>query len=96
MAQHEIRQPSRIYQGTVDEVFSHRDEIPLGATLELKVYEASPEPEQEADAFDGKSILEAFPHLFGTEHGGPTNISEDPEKHMQGFGETRNPRILES
>ncbi len=31
--------PSKIYRGTIDEVFSHRDEIPSGATVELKANE---------------------------------------------------------
>jgi hypothetical protein len=34
--------PTRIFRGTVEEVFSHRDEIPSGAMLELKVFEEAP------------------------------------------------------
>ena len=45
------------------------------------------------DVFSGKSLLEMFPHLIGTEHGGPPDMSEHPEKYMQGFGETQNPRM---
>jgi hypothetical protein len=45
MAQQDTRQPSRIYRGTVDEVFSHRNEIPPGATVELKVFEETPKEE---------------------------------------------------
>ncbi len=43
MAQLDSHQPSKIYRGTVDEVFSHRNEIPPGATLELKVFEEAPQ-----------------------------------------------------
>ena len=31
--------PSKVFRGSVDEVFSLRNEIPPGAILELKVYE---------------------------------------------------------
>ena len=43
MAQLDTRRPSKIFRGTVDEVFSHRSEIPPGATVELKVFEETPE-----------------------------------------------------
>lgn len=39
------QQPSKIYRGTVDEVFSRRSEIPSGATVELKVFEEKPREE---------------------------------------------------
>lgn len=48
MAQPDARQPSRIYRGTVDEVFSHRSEIPPDATVELKVFEKRPDKEPSA------------------------------------------------
>ena len=35
------QQPSKVFTGTVDEVFSHRHEIPPDARLELKVFEAA-------------------------------------------------------
>lgn len=38
-------QPSRIFRGTAEEVFSHRDEIPSDAILELRVFEKEPEQE---------------------------------------------------
>ncbi len=38
-------QPSRIFRGTAEEVFSHKDEIPSGAILELRVFEEEPEQE---------------------------------------------------
>ena len=44
MAQVEIHQPSKIYRGTVEEVFSHRHEIPPGAMIELKVFDETPAP----------------------------------------------------
>ena len=42
MAQVDAHRPSKIYRGTVDEVFSHRNEIPPGATVELKVVDDKP------------------------------------------------------
>lgn len=42
MPDSEPNQPSKIFRGTVDEVFSHRHEIPPTAILELKVFEAAP------------------------------------------------------
>ena len=47
MAQLDPQQPSKIYRGTIDEVFSHRSEIPIGATFELKVFEEKPGPQTE-------------------------------------------------
>ena len=35
--------PSKIFRGTVDEVFSHRSEIPAGARVELKIFEPDPQ-----------------------------------------------------
>jgi hypothetical protein len=43
----EIPQPSRIYRGTVEEVFSHRYEIPDGATVELQVFDTGPKVAEE-------------------------------------------------
>src|SRR5689334_1778802 len=42
MAQLDTKQPSKIYRGTVEEVFSHWSEIPAGATVELKVFVETP------------------------------------------------------
>jgi hypothetical protein len=95
MAQNEIRQPTKTYRGTIAEVFSHRNEIPDDSMVELRIFEEPQKPAEEIGAFGGKSVLEAFPHLFGTEFGGPTDISEHPEKYMQGLGETKNLRELE-
>jgi hypothetical protein len=39
MAQQLTSQPSKIYRGTVKEVFSHRNEIPTGTTVELQIFE---------------------------------------------------------
>lgn len=37
-----LPQPSRTYLGTVEEVFSHRGEIPEGAVVELRVFDVPP------------------------------------------------------
>ena len=42
MAQLDTQHPSKVFRGTVDEVFSHRNEIPTGATVELKVLDEGP------------------------------------------------------
>lgn len=47
MAQLHIEQPFKIYRGTFDEVFSHRGEIPIGSTVELKVFEPEPQRNDE-------------------------------------------------
>lgn len=95
MVQLDPNRPSKTFRGKWEDILAHSDEIPPGATLELNVFEEPSAIEEETGAFGGKSILEAFPHLFGTEHGGPSDMSEHPEKYMQGFGETKNPRTLE-
>ena len=79
MAQLDTHQPSKTFRGTVDEVFSHRGEIPPGATVELKVF--APET---ADGYEGKSLADAL-HEIGTIKGLPGDLSTNPI-HMQGFG----------
>ncbi len=90
MAQPEANQPSKIYRGTVDEVFSHRSEIPPDATVELKVFEDMPD----TGDFDGKSLADVI-QVIGTIKGLPSDLTTNP-KYMQGFGETHNRRTLES
>jgi hypothetical protein len=46
-------QASQIFRGNVEEVFSHRDEIPLGAVLELKVFDPPQEVDEEYGDFRG-------------------------------------------
>jgi len=79
-----------VYRGTVDEVFSHRGEIPDDAQLELKVYEPA-DSEEEVGDYGGKSVLEVFSHLIGTVDGLPSDLSTNP-KYMEGFGETKSLR----
>ena len=47
MAQQHTQQPSKIYRGTVEEVFSHRNEIPEGATVELQIFAEMPNTTEE-------------------------------------------------
>ncbi|MCW3094550.1 MAG: hypothetical protein JWL77_168 [Chthonomonadaceae bacterium] len=42
MTQTNTNLTSKTYRGTIDEVLSHRNEIPSGATVELKVVEETP------------------------------------------------------
>ncbi len=52
-------QPSKIFRGTVEEVFSHMDEIPPQATVELKIFEQNPKPsELGKELKDGQSAPE--------------------------------------
>ena len=82
MAQLDAHQPSKIYRGTVDEVFSHRNEIPPGATLELKVFEPVNE-----DEFEGKSLADVLQGI-GAIKGLPADLSTNPMQ-MRGFGEIK-------
>lgn len=85
-------QPSRIYRGSIEEVFSHRDEIPPGATLELKVFDPQPEADEEVGDYSGKSAADILQEI-GFVQGGPSDLSTNP-KYMEGFGETKNRRTL--
>jgi hypothetical protein len=82
----------KIIRGTVEEVFSHRDEIPPDAFLELNVYEPMLETEEEIGDFGGKSAADLVREI-GFIHGGPPDLSTNP-KYMEGFGETKNRRTL--
>ena len=42
MAHAAHHKPSKVFRGTVEEVFSRRDEIPSNAMLELKIFESDP------------------------------------------------------
>ena len=85
-------QPSKTFRGNVEEVFSHKDEIPAGAFLELRVYEPKPETEDEPGDFGGKTAADMIEEI-GFVHGGPPDLSTNP-KYMEGFGETTNRRSL--
>jgi len=85
-------QPSKTFRGNFDEVFSHRDEIPPGAILELRVYEAQAEVDTELGDYGGKTAAEIVQEI-GFVHGGPSDLARNP-KYMEGFGETKNRRTL--
>jgi hypothetical protein len=85
-------QPSKTFRGSVDEVFSHRDEIPAGATLELRVYEPQTEEEDDIGDFGGKSIADLIREI-GFVEGLPSDLSTNP-KYMEGFGENKDRRDL--
>jgi hypothetical protein len=55
MAQRQTLQPSKIYRGTVEEVFSHRNEIPTGATVELQIFE--PQSAKETTTFEKTATM---------------------------------------
>jgi hypothetical protein len=85
-------QPSQTFRGSVEEVFSHRDEIPPGAVLELKVF--APQPEEEEVEFGGKSVYEVFQDVIGTLDFEPTDLGRRAEDYLAGFGETTNRRKI--
>jgi hypothetical protein len=75
----------RTYRGTWDEIASHKDELPDGALLEMHVF--APESISQS----GQSVYERFKDVIGTVEGLPADMSERPEKYMQGFGEDSRP-----
>ena len=81
MTQLEPHQPSKTFRGTIDEVLSHRSEIPAGATVELKVFE------EEIGDVGNKSLADVLQEI-GTVTGLPADLSTNP-KYMQGLGETK-------
>lgn len=81
MAQLNSYQPNMTFRGTVDEVFRHRGEIPVGATVELRVFAEKPV------SVSAKTLAEALQEI-GTVSGLPTDLSTNPD-YMQGFGETK-------
>jgi hypothetical protein len=90
--------PIKLYKGSVDEVFSHRDDIPPGAILELRVYPPADElsEDQEAPVAESESALAKFGHLFGKGTATETDLAERDEHYLNitGFGETKNRREL--
>ena len=83
MAQLDAHQPNRIFRGTVDEVFSHRGEIPPGATVELRVVDA-----EVRNDFEGKTLADVLREISSVK-GLPVDLSVNPE-YLRGFGEIKN------
>ncbi len=83
-------QPSRTYRGSVEEVFSHRNEIPPDAILELKVFDPQPGTEEQIGDYGGKSAADILQEI-GFVDSGPYDLATNP-KYMEGFGETKNRR----
>jgi len=93
MSQMDMPRPDKVFRGTVDEVFSHRGEIPPGATVELNVWEERPGAEQRAGQLGGKSLADRILEI-GTVRGLPPDLSSNA-RYMEGFGETKNLRTLQ-
>ena len=64
MAQLDPHQARKIFRGTIDEVFKHRNEIPIGATVELRVIE------EESSDISHKTLADALQEI-GTVAGLP-------------------------
>jgi len=86
------QQPIKVIRGSVEEVFSRRDEIPPDAYLVLNVFEPMAEAEEELGDFGGKSAADIIAEI-GFVEGLPSDLSTNP-KYMEGFGETKNRRKL--
>ena len=69
--------PSKTFRGSVEEVFSHRDEIPAGAILELRVFDPQTEAEDEIGDFGGKSVADLIREI-GFVEGLPPDLSTNP------------------
>ncbi len=78
------QQPVKIYRGTIEEVFSHRSEIPPGTTVELKVFEPIMVADEDTNASEGKSLAERSEKI-GTAKGLPADLASYPSS-MQGIG----------
>jgi hypothetical protein len=77
-----------MYRGTVDEVFSHRNEIPPGSTLELRIFAPEQDSKGQIGDFGGKSIGDLIRYI-GFVDGLPSDLSSNPA-HLNEFGETKN------
>ncbi len=93
MANLDARQPSKMYRGTIEEVFKHGSEIPAGTTVELRVFDGVLVPFDDSDVFDGKSLADMIKEI-GTVKGLPVDLAANPI-HMNGFGDTNTRRSLE-
>lgn len=82
MAQQDMHSSGKIYRGTLEEVFSHRGEIPPGAIVELTIVE----PEAQDD-FGGRTLADVLRDI-GAVEGLPADLSTNPD-YMRGFGESK-------
>ena len=80
MAQFDPLQSTKTFRGTLDEVLQHRNEIPVGATVELRVCTA-PLPSQIPQKTLAERILE-----IGVVTGLPPDLATNPA-YLEGFGE---------
>jgi len=94
MAQLDSGESSKTYRGTVDEVFSHRNEIPAGSTVELRVLPDTPKSDEDPNPFGDKSLAELFEEI-GAVEGLPADLSTNPA-YKEGFGELSDRRTLQS
>jgi len=87
-------EPVKTFRGTWDEVVSHRDEIPEGAIVEVRVYVPKPVAEEGIGDFGGRSVGDMIREIGFIEADGSSNMARHPEKYMKGFGETKSRRKL--
>ena len=83
-----IGQPIRTISGTVDQVFSHRYEIPPDAFLELRIFDDVSEDDDPFGDFGGKSVADVIREI-GFVEGLPSDLSTNP-RYMEGFGQLKN------
>jgi hypothetical protein len=87
-------EPVKTFRGTWDEVASHRDEIPEGAVVEVRVYVPKPVADEGIGDFGGRSVADMIREIGFIEAEGPSDMARHPEKYMKGFGETKTRRKL--
>lgn len=92
MAQRDPNQLSKIYRGTVDEVFRHRAEIPIGATVELKVIEefaAEDAPLADPKAAASIALLRSWIAQAPTDPEAIREAEEDLREFKKGLNRSR-------
>ena len=92
-----MAEPIKTFRGTWDEVVSHRDEIPEGAIVEVRVYVPKLAADEGIGSFGGRSVADMIREI-GLLSFGPDDLGEKAEEYLaaSGFGETRDLRELAS
>jgi hypothetical protein len=84
---HETSAPERIDKGTWKEVLSHREEIPETSEVEVKVWCHLPEPTEEEDELEGKTLSDLFEGRTGVLSFDPKDLARRSEEYLaHGFG----------
>ncbi|MCX6381230.1 MAG: hypothetical protein NT023_17445 [Armatimonadetes bacterium] len=82
-----------LFKGTWEEAINHAGDIPRNQIVVISAVTEAFIPEEE-NAFGGKSIADILQEIGFVEEL-PEDLSTNP-KYMEGFGETKNQRMLET